>query len=279
MKTTLFILLFALLTGSVAWAQSVTGNWEADEVSLEVTSVLKLGILQTKQPHFGTKPARNRLRASFFDDGTMQMNGERGTYQLSGNRLSMEVNGKAEEHTIYRNGDQLQLWGQNVVASQNERERAATAIMMSRQMGMQDSFAFLQPTDNISSVRVGMYLRYIGVGQSAHRNQGQNQSYAAPVNCEVSDDDLARIKEQMESTTFDTEKPKIMKAALTGKRCFRTDQIRELLDLFTFDSDKLPLAKFAYSYVKDRANYSELTEAFDFDNSKDELRAYIRNRR
>ncbi|MBN8821125.1 MULTISPECIES: DUF4476 domain-containing protein [unclassified Spirosoma] len=279
MKTILGLLLVSLLYGVSVPAQTLIGRWEAEEVSLEITTILKAGILEVKQPHFGSKPARNRLVAEFWSNGTFRMNGEPGKYRQQGNEVYADVNGKTEVYTVYRTGDQLQLWGPNVVASQNQQERTATAIMMTRQMGMQDKFEFLQPTDRVSSIRLGTHFRYVGEGQPAYQSQGN--AYSAPnrVDCVVSSADLDRIKERVEAAAFDTDKPKILKAALAAKRCFSTDQILELLALFTFDSDKLPLAKYAYSYVTDRENYDQITDAFDFDTSKDELRTFIRSRR
>ncbi|WP_080055262.1 DUF4476 domain-containing protein [Spirosoma aerolatum] len=279
MNNNVWLLLFSLFLGVSVSAQTLTGRWEAEEVSLEITTILKAGILEVKQPHFGSKPARNRLVAEFLPNGTFRMNGESGTYRQQGNEVYADVNGKTEVYTVYRTGDQLQLWGSNVVASQNQQERTATAIMMVRQMGMQRSFESLQLTDRVSSVRLGTHFRYVGEAQPAYQSQGN--VYATPnrVDCVVSSADLDRIKERVEAAAFDSEKPKILKAALATKRCFSTDQILELLALFTFDSEKLPLAKYAYSYVTDRDNYDQITDAFDFDTSKDELRTFIRGRR
>jgi hypothetical protein len=97
--------------------------------------------------------------------------------------------------------------------------------------------------------------------------------------CAVSSSDLDGIKERVENAAFGAEKSKIVRAALAAKRCFSTDQIMDLLSLFPFDSDKLLLAKYAYGYVIDRDNYDQVTDAFEFDKAKNELRAFIHNRR
>lgn len=235
-----------------------------------------------KQPRQATKPAKNRLIAEFLPDGTFRMNTDSGTYRQQGNEIHAgSINGKTEVYTVYRTGDQLQLWGPNLVASQSQQNRTATALMLVRQMGMQGSFAYLQPTDRVSSVAIGTHFRYVGEVQQAYQSQGQYNGYQTPnrTDCVVSAADLDRIKERVEAATFDSEKPKILKAALAAKRCFSTDQIQEMLGLFAFDSEKLPIAKYAYSYVIDRDNYDQIADALDFDTAKDELRNFIRSRR
>ena len=60
---------------------------------------------------------------------------------------------------------------------------------------------------------------------------------------------------------------------------FRTAQVRELLQLFSTDTDKLELAKLAFDKTVDKNRYYTLYDLFSFQSSRDELDQYIRNRR
>lgn len=102
-------------------------------------------------------------------------------------------------------------------------------------------------------------------------------STSQSTDCAVSVREMEEIKKTMDRADFESEKLKSLHAAIESKGCFKTRQIRELIDLFSFDSEKLPLAKFAYQYVTDKSNYYQLAEAFDFSPSKDELRSFIRS--
>ena len=57
---------------------------------------------------------------------------------------------------------------------------------------------------------------------------------------------------------------------------FTTAQLKQLLGLFNFESNKLQLAKLGYDKVVDQSNYYTLSDLFSFNSSKDELARCIR---
>jgi hypothetical protein len=60
---------------------------------------------------------------------------------------------------------------------------------------------------------------------------------------------------------------------------FTTQQVRQILQLFSSDSDKLELAKLAYRNTVDQRSYAQLYDIFSYQSSRDELDQYIRNNR
>ncbi|MFM2138906.1 MAG: hypothetical protein RJA57_1213 [Bacteroidota bacterium] len=58
-----------------------------------------------------------------------------------------------------------------------------------------------------------------------------------------------------------------------------TAQVMELLQLFTFESNRLELAKIAYRSTVDPGQYYRVLELFGFGSSRDELARYIRQGR
>lgn len=57
--------------------------------------------------------------------------------------------------------------------------------------------------------------------------------------------------------------------------CLTTNQIKKLLQGFTFEQTKLELAKAAYSRCIDQQNYTQINDLFTFDSSVDDLNAFI----
>ncbi len=49
------------------------------------------------------------------------------------------------------------------------------------------------------------------------------------------------------------------------------DQIAELLKLFSFESTKLEVAKYAYNYTSDKSEFYQLANEFTFDSNKNEI--------
>ncbi|KAF5035507.1 hypothetical protein DSECCO2_584840 [anaerobic digester metagenome] len=52
-------------------------------------------------------------------------------------------------------------------------------------------------------------------------------------------------------------------------------QLRELMLMLTFDSNRLKLAKTAYTFVVDKGNIFLINDAFTFNSSADEFYRYI----
>jgi hypothetical protein len=69
----------------------------------------------------------------------------------------------------------------------------------------------------------------------------------------------------------------MMKSAkqMTKVNCMSIKQIRDIMDLFSFEESKLEYAKFAYEYCVDKKNYFQLTEAFSFSSSSDSLNEFL----
>jgi hypothetical protein len=60
---------------------------------------------------------------------------------------------------------------------------------------------------------------------------------------------------------------------------FTSSQVKQMLQLFSFENNKLDLAKKAYGKTIDQRNYYLVNEVFSFNSSKDELARYIRDYR
>jgi len=97
--------------------------------------------------------------------------------------------------------------------------------------------------------------------------------------CAVSDSELESIKQSVSKESFAATKMQIAKDAVKAKKCFKALQIKELISLFTFESDKLALAKFAYDFCIDKDNYFTVNDGFEFSTSKEELSKFINEKR
>lgn len=78
----------------------------------------------------------------------------------------------------------------------------------------------------------------------------------------------------MDLLTFDSRKLSYAKSFVRGK-ALTASQIERMVREFSFDSNKLSLAKYAYRYCIDPGNYYKVERALTFISSKEELRSYI----
>lgn len=92
----------------------------------------------------------------------------------------------------------------------------------------------------------------------------------------MNDRDFKRVLESINKEWLESNKLKsAIQIVSTNK--MTTAQVKEMLWLFSFENNKLELAKRAYANTVDKRSYSQLNDAFSFNNSKEELARYIRN--
>ena len=67
----------------------------------------------------------------------------------------------------------------------------------------------------------------------------------------------------------------IAKQAIRDHEMMTTSQVIDLMNLLSFESSKLELAKYAYQYTVDRHKYFQLFNHFSFDSSVRALSDYM----
>jgi hypothetical protein len=90
--------------------------------------------------------------------------------------------------------------------------------------------------------------------------------------------DFIDFKKSIESIKFEDAKMNAAKNGI-GIQCFLVSQIRELMQLFSFEETKLELAKYAYPFAYDIGNYSKLNDVFTFETSIEEINAFIQSKK
>lgn len=107
-----------------------------------------------------------------------------------------------------------------------------------------------------------------------------NVAYHATNDCiyGMSETDFRAAKNSISSGSFEDTKISTFKQVVSSK-CVNTKQVKEMLQLFTFEESKLEMAKYAYGYVADPSNYYTINDIFTFDSSKDELSNYVMSNR
>jgi len=104
-------------------------------------------------------------------------------------------------------------------------------------------------------------------------NPGRNDYHFKPDNVyskAIDNNEFDRVLWAISKENFETNR---MTSAeqIIGGNYFTTAQLRQLLGLFNFESNKLQLAKLGYDRVIDQGNYYSLGNMFSFNSSRDEL--------
>ena len=90
----------------------------------------------------------------------------------------------------------------------------------------------------------------------------------------MSSGDFSAAKSSVNKQSFSDSKMKTAKQ-FTRANCLSVNQIKEIMNLFSFDDDKLDYAKFAYEYCVDKNRYFMLAEEFSFSSSSDSLNDFL----
>lgn len=100
--------------------------------------------------------------------------------------------------------------------------------------------------------------------------------YTGSVGCPwpMKSQDFQRAKQSIENADFSSDKQTIAKQ-IVNSNCLTAKQVKQVADLFDFESDKLEFVKFAYTHTYDVENYFIINDIFDFSSSIEELDNYI----
>lgn len=118
--------------------------------------------------------------------------------------------------------------------------------------------------------------------QYYHPSQGQTQyvyqmpGYKGSIGCPypMPPDQFGQVKQSIAGKSFDDSKLTIAKQVISNN-CLLSSQVKDMLKLFSFEDTRLELAKYAYGFTYDIANYYQINDAFTFESSIQDLNKYI----
>ena len=138
-----------------------------------------------------------------------------------------------------------------------------------------DPYAYNTPYGNNNPYGNG-YPNGNPYGYGNYPNNGYGNQSPYPSYYGMSPENFSALKNSINNQSFDSSKLNVAKQAI-GSNNLTAAQVKELVGLFTFESSKLEIAKFAYGRTVDRNNYYQVSDAFTFSSSVDDLSGYINN--
>jgi len=119
-------------------------------------------------------------------------------------------------------------------------------------------------------------MRTREVGDTWHRGNDDYDFKADNIYSKaINNNEFDRVLWAIGKENFETNKMTSAEQIINANY-FTTAQLKQLLGLFNFESNKLQLAKLGYDKVVDQSNYNTLSDLFSFNGSKDELARCIR---
>lgn len=105
-------------------------------------------------------------------------------------------------------------------------------------------------------------------------SQLQPVDHSSRVNCTKTINRLEAFKAELKDQSFEEDRLEALQLEMKST-CLTTAQAEQLLDLFTFDENRLEVAKYLADRLTDRDNAGALAKKLTFDSNKMEYRRYI----
>jgi len=93
----------------------------------------------------------------------------------------------------------------------------------------------------------------------------------------INESDFFNLKQVLRRENFENNRLALARQNI-GASYFTVEQVRQLMQLFAFEDNKLEIATFAYGQTVDKNNYFRLCEELSYSRSKDQLTQFIQSR-
>ncbi|MFM6934088.1 MAG: DUF4476 domain-containing protein [Flavobacteriales bacterium] len=118
-------------------------------------------------------------------------------------------------------------------------------------------------------------VQYNANNQQNQMNTSSNvQSSGSIIACNRTLNNLPTFLEELKDQSFEDDRVEAVKLALKNT-CLTTEQAGKIVELYTFDENKLEVAKYLSDRLTDRQNATALAKLMTFDSNKMEYRKYI----
>ncbi len=112
--------------------------------------------------------------------------------------------------------------------------------------------------------------------QFINANQIPPQPQQPP--CMVTRDEFGEVMASIKKQNFNNTRLTLAKQILSSRKCFTTQQIKDIVKLFDFEDSKLEIAKYAYDFCIDKQKYFTINDVFTYSSSVEELSKYIQSK-
>ncbi len=112
--------------------------------------------------------------------------------------------------------------------------------------------------------------------ENNNSNSGRGYTASEKWGSEVmSDREFDQVKYAISKEWFENNRM-ISARTIMDNNYFTTCQVKEFMQLFSYENNKLEVAKYAYRKTVDKENYDQINDAFSCNSSKEELARFIR---
>lgn len=178
--------------------------------------------------------------------------------------MSININGS-------ENGENM---GMNMSINVTENGTTSGSENIDMNLNMSGTGMQNQQTTQTTQTTITQTNVVSGNGQGQVVKPNSNQTNNSVITCsDILGDSKSYIVE-LNEFTFDEDKKELVIKDFKGK-CLTASQAYEIIEVFTFEADRLELSKYMHHRIIDKENSKSLMKLFTFDSTKLEFREYL----
>jgi hypothetical protein len=193
--------------------------------------------------------------------------------------VNMNVNATGMEQQVDPNANVNMNINTNGMQTQNTYGNNGNVQMNMNANGMNtqqtNGQTTITTTTTTTTTNSGGNVNYQTNNQQNQVNTQANvNTSGALIACNRTLNNLPAFLEELKDQSFEDDRVEAVKLALKNT-CLTTEQAGKIVELYTFDENKLEVAKFLSDRLIDRENATSLAKFMSFDSSKMEYRKYV----
>lgn len=178
--------------------------------------------------------------------------------------MSININGS-------ENGENM---GMNMSINVTENGTTSGSENIDMNLNMSGTGIQNQQTTQTTQTTINQTNVVSGNGQGQVIQQNSNQTNNSVITCSDILGDSKSYVVELNEFTFDEDKKELVIKDFKGK-CLTASQAYEIIEVFTFEADRLELSKYMHHRIIDKENSKSLMKLFTFDSTKLEFREYL----
>jgi Domain of unknown function (DUF4476) len=243
---------------------------------MKTTSTLLMAIF-ISLASFAT-PVQSKLRITVVGNRDVEIMVDNSRYQSNDNSVVIHSL-QPGSHTIrvysLKRNQRKNIWGNNsqLIYSSTVYVRPGYFVGITIDRNGRATFDE-RAIGNRKDERYNRDDRYDGRNDRYDNDRYEGNDYNRP----VTEQSFSSIVQTLRREYSENSRLMLAKQIVDRNR-FTSDQVKYMMQLFSFENNRLEIAKYAYRYTTDQRNYFVVYDALSHSNSKEQLADYIRRYR
>ena len=211
---------------------------------------------------------------------------QQGDVQLASNQVEQAITFyeqamqlKPADPTAYQRIKEANNWQKdlsNMIEAENQKQKEFDFLIQKGEILVSSSKfdEAIAAYQQASAIFPNNQTPYIKIDEA---NRSKLALANASAICTTNDVEFKRMKTSIEDATFSDKQAKLAKVYIQ-KKCFSIEQLKEIVEIFNMDDDKLDMIQYSYNFSNAPHRFNEFKSILTFPSTKSKLDEFLINR-